>query len=419
MLFTAFKSFVYTIPLALAILPFPAPDHRSPRWKLALIWVAGALGTFLIIRMAYGMAGIWDLYLRGFQMVSGAYAGEGRFPPWRTLGRLASQAPLLLAVLVAALIGVVMEVWQRRRPTLSWEGNLPEALLFLIALAALLANPNPYPYNLVNLAPFAFLLGWKYAASVMQEVWHRQSLRPIIITLLVFAHFTPFYLTTRRHWNWPNHRQENLMRVAEQLTDPVKDPVYDGIGMVPTRKSIHFHWFLHSLNINNFRKSGDLRVRDMLAENPAAVIIQSYRTDWLPEEDHEFIRQRYVPLADDFWVLGQVLPAGGGEFEIHHAGRYHLAPKEVSNLAGTYESSLKALLEGRGQTVVEPKVEPDFVATLNGLPLTNRTVELPVGTYRLETAEDCSPTVVWAGPKLKQAPRVSESDRRRLFVNWY
>ncbi len=419
LLFTAFKSFVYTIPLALAFLVFPPHGVAVARWKLGLAWAIGAFAMFLTIRLAYGAGGVWDVYLSGFQMVSEASGGLGRFPPWKTLGRLLTQTPLLLALVFGAVVAVGSELGRRGRAALGWSGLLPETVFFLIALAALLVNPAPHPYNLVNLVPFAYLLAFRYGISVLAEVWAQPVFRPVILTLLVFAHFVPFYMATRRHLDWPNHRQENLMRVAEQLTDPVKDPVYDGIGMVPTRRSIHFHWFLHSLNINNFRKSGDLRVRDMLAENPAAVIIQSYRTDWLPEEDHEFIRQRYVPLADDFWVLGQMLPAGGGEFEIHHPGRYHLAPKEVSNLAGTYESSLKALLESRKQPVAEPKVEPEFVATLNGLPLTNRTVELPVGTYRLETAADCSPTVVWAGPKLKQAPRVSESDRRRLFVNWY
>ena len=45
------------------------------------------------------------------------------------------------------------------------------------------------------------------------------------------------------------------MRLAEDLTSPRGDPVYDGIGMVPTRPSINYHWFLHSLNVKSLVKN--------------------------------------------------------------------------------------------------------------------------------------------------------------------
>ena len=61
--FVAFKAFVYTFPLSLGILACPPPDHRARRWKLALAWIAGALAMFLMLRLAYGAAGLWDLYL--------------------------------------------------------------------------------------------------------------------------------------------------------------------------------------------------------------------------------------------------------------------------------------------------------------------------------------------------------------------
>ncbi len=181
-------------------------------------------------------------------------------------------------------------------------------------------------FGIALLVPFAYLFAFRYVLTVWKEIWAFPLVRPLIFTLLIFAHFVPFLVATRRHLDWPNHRQEGLMRFAEQLTDPVKDPVYDGIGLVPAQRSIHFHWLLRSPNIRDFRKGGELRVRDVLAERPAAVITQSYRTDWLPEEDHEFIRERYVPPADDLWVSGRTLPAGGAEFEIHHPGCSMFSP---------------------------------------------------------------------------------------------
>lgn len=88
-------------------------------------------------------------------------------------------------------------------------------------------------------------------------------------------------LATRRHLEWTNYRQERLMRRAEDLTDPAKDPVYDGVGLVPARSSIHFRWLLHSMNIRSFTSGPGPRIHDLLAARPAAVFIPSYRNEFV------------------------------------------------------------------------------------------------------------------------------------------
>jgi hypothetical protein len=149
----------------------------------------------------------------------------------------------------------------------------------------------------------------------------------------------------------------------------------------------------------------------MLAARPAAVFMPSYRTDWLPAEDHAFIRERYVSLTDDFWVLGKVLPAGGGTFEVVHPGRYRISSLKGSDLAGTYPEGLAG--------VMAPVEEDNLVATLDGVPLSKRPVELTVGTHRVETQSDCQPAVVWMGPRQDRLGRLGDSDHRYLFVRWY
>ncbi len=207
---------------------------------------------------------------------------------------------------------------------------MPEALLFLNALAALLTSPAPQPHTLLHLVPFAYLLAFRYASVLSKEIWGRPVLWPVLVALLIFAHLIPFVVATRRHLDFPNFRQEARMRLAEDVTDPAKDPVYDGVGMVPTRPSVHFWWLLPSLNRRSFAEEHGLRVRDLLAARPAAVLIPNYLTDCLSEEDQAFIRERYVALADDFWVLGKVLVAGGGTFEVVHPGRYRISSLEGS-----------------------------------------------------------------------------------------
>lgn len=413
--FVAFKAFVYVIPISLGFLLFPPPGHKGTRVKLFLAWSIGAAIAFAIVRIGYGMAGIWDVYLRGFDEISKAAGAKNtRMAPWDTLGRLLLQTPLLLALVFPALFAVGVDIWRRKKAALTWNSTLPEALLFLVALAALLINPAPWPYNLLHLVPYAFIFAWRYMSPILKTIEAQPAFFPVISGIVVFAHLAPFFVATRRHLYYTNYHQEGLMALAEKMTDPEKDPVYDGVGMVPTRRSIHYQWFLHSLNIERFLNGQEMPVRDMLAANPAAVIITNYRIDWLPGKDRAFIKNRYVPLEDDFLVLGKVLSAGGGDFEIFHAGRYRITSIEASYIEGTYTRprTLAASL------APEP-VFPPLVGTLDGVPLDGKPVALTPGKHHLDCSAQTKAAVVWLGPNLDKISRMEGGDSDDLFINWY
>lgn len=412
--FVAFKAFVYSVPLSLAILVFPPAGHRFARWKLVLSWVAGAVATFVLMRIIYGITGLWELFVSDLHRVMGDATGDNRFAPWDTFHRLLTQTPLLLAVATAGLIAVATDFRRRGRAALTWDGLLPEALMLLVALASIIINPTPFAYNLLYLVPFAFIFAFRYAAGLCKDIQEHRALVPAAAAIILFAHLVPFEIATHRHWDMTNDHQEAVMNLAEDMTDPDKDSVYDGIGMVPTRHSIDYHWFLHSFNIRKFLNGQLTPVRDMLAANPAAVIIPNYRTDWLPEKDHAFIRERYVPLEDDFLVLGNILPSGGGDFEIYHAGRYRITSAEASNIQGTYPRP-RTLSESLAP---EPTFPP-LAGTLDGVPLDGKPVELKVGKHHLECAAQTKAAVVWLGPNLETVPRLKGGDHTWLFVNWY
>ncbi len=400
LLFVAVKSVVYVVPLSGAILLFPPSGHKKSRWILGAAWAGGAILAFLLIRLCYASEGAWDSYLATFRGISKysavtAAAGKvnttGRFAPWDTLARLLTQTPLLLAFTAAACIAVAVDLVRRRRAALTWDGALPEFLLVLGCFAGLMANPNPYAYNLVHIVPYAFVLAYPYAVQLWNLIRGQAGLVPVVTGVILFLHLSPFGMATSRHLDFLNTRQKTLMSLAENLTDPKTDQVYDATGMVLTRWSIHYYWYLHSLNAPLITTPG-FRVRDMLAAKPAVVFIPSYRTDWLPEEDHRFIDQQYVPLADDFYILGKTLAPGGGSFEIVHAGRYCVVPART----------------GSSKT-----------GTLDGIALSDKPVDLSVGIHRLETATNSSLAVVWVGPNLDGVPRLSPGDHDSLFVNWY
>jgi hypothetical protein len=405
--FVAFKALVYALPVALLAMAYSSTELRPSWLKLCGAWIGGALVAFLLVRIGYGVAGWWDIYVRDLMGVFSIATDSTRVGPEMALGRLKLQVPLLSACTVLGFAVVVYDIWrQRARNVLDRESMVAYALLALVALGALLINPLAYPYNLVNLVPFMYLFSWRLAWSLAARVSNRQLVERLAI-VLVIGHVLPFGMATHRHFEMTNARQEELVELAERLTDPGRDRVYDGIGMVPTRSSIHGQWFLHSLNIRSFRNGTRTPVREMLAAQPAAVIIPSYRTAMLSKEDDALIYARYVPLANDFWVLGSVLPAGGGRFEIVHAGRYGLATTADS----VGEGSFRRASPVRGT--------PLDHGTIDRMPITTPVVELEVGVHTLECTLDCRPVVVWLGPTLSQVPRIESRDHRVLFRNWY
>ena len=131
----------------------------------------------------------------------------------------------------------------------------------------------------------------------------------------------------------------------------------------------------------------------------------------MPDEDHDFIRDRYVSVADDFMVLGKVLPAGGGAFEIFHPGRYRISTLKGSDLANTYPLGLKGMMT--------PEDPGTLTGSLDGEPLSNHPVQLSPGVHRIECGPDCQPAVVWMGPRLDRIHRIGPGDHRVLFYNWY
>ena len=395
LLFIAFKSFVFVLPLCLALIAFPPPGHHESRLRLLGFWLLGAGAGAILVLVSYGVSGLWTVYLAGFKSGLQSSGGGARFGPNLALGRLLDQTPLLLGLSVAALMALILRLKPEGRRLLNWEGLVPEAVLCLGALGIVLINPTPFPYNLVNFVPFLYLLAFRFMATWAGEVEWTAPLPTLLACVLVFTHLVPFLRATWRHTDWLNDRQETLMQTAEALTDPGKDRVYDAIGMVPTRPTIGFHWYLHSLNIQTFSSGQIASVPQMLEARPAAVLIRSYRTDWLPEADQQFILSRYIPLADDLWVLGKVLPPGGGNYAAVHPGRYQVLSLEQGRLARVP------------------------LAELDGKTLDGNAAFLAVGTHLIASPPKVQPVVVWVGPRLNQPPKIGRGDHLRLFVNWY
>jgi hypothetical protein len=273
---------------------------------------------------------------------------------------------------------------------------VPEAFLVLVAILAMLVHPFPLPYHLCLLVPFAYILGIRWALRFLGRQEERRSSLLLGASLIVFTHLVPFMGAAWRHLDFTNDRQEQLMLLAEQMTDPATDRVYDAAGLVASRESIGRQWFLHTTFVDKFARGEVPPVRTMLRDRPAAVLIPNYRFAWLQPEDVAFIQAHYLALSRDFMILGQALQPPQTDFACLHAGRYYISLKP--GLSGTERVPL----------------------TLDGAPIPLPSVQyLSKGSHQLRAGKDVEVLVAWVGPTLDRVPHLAPGDSNRVFINWY
>lgn len=400
MQFTAFKSFLYWLPLSVGVLTFP-PLSMKASWPRRMVsWLGGLTAAALIARLLYGFDGSWSAYINGVRTAFDQSDGPIRFAPWETLIRLLDQTPLLMALGLAIFLRSARRVQTHGWKSLGWEGSGPEGILFFLATLALLANPTPYPYNLLHVVPFLFLWISKSLSDPGVEICGYPTVasrfQPLLVGILVFCHIIPFGRSAYRHLDWTNERQHLLMQLAESLTDPAHDRVFDAAGLIPTREGIGYQWFLHTLVMERFQNGTLVPLWKQFEANPPQVVLRNYRTNWMGQKEQRFLAEHYLPLADDILLLGSVLPTGG-TFSCIHSGRYQVS---LLNQDGITQTSGSLWIDGR--------------------PFRSGSIlPLETGPQILQSKDQSRIQVVWIGPRLTNLPRIPNKDRRMLFVNWY
>lgn len=390
----AFKAFLYWVPLLGMLLIFP-PAWEPRRSRLAFTLALG---------LGIGFFTTWEI----FQLAGTASEAKSsvawsittslvakRFPPSDTLIRLTAQAPLLIGAVLASLasLSFARSTWRNRDAF--WASHAPEGLFTLICFGALLANPTPFPYNLLHVIPaFAILaLRWSMGSGSVLPTHPA----PAVIMLVVIQGLT-FIHPTSRHFSYTNHRQITLMALAEGMTDPNTDYVYDAMGMVASRKSHTSWWMLHSLSMRTYIANEQVGFASAALAKAPAVVIPNYRFTWLPDRDLSFINNHYIPLANDFLVLGGRIPEGIHSYQCLHPGRYLVSLKNGSNT----NPSRQVKVQWNDTPITAPSI-----------------IKMTKGVHAVVVPKDHTLQVTWLGPHANEVPEIPPMEFETLFVNWY
>lgn len=384
--FIAFKAFVYLVPIVIfALLAAVIRDGRRPAAAVLSV-LAGVAIASLGAFIAHSAAGTWEIYLDDVVALRETASDAFRFGAGSTLFRLVIQAPTLLLAATCALPLVVRHL--RARKLVGRESIVPEMAFVLVGIGAILVNPTPYPYNLVLLVPQLAILVLR-AFTIAAPLRRHARATPVLVAFFVM-HVLIWGTFTVRHLRMSNDRQVELMTLAEEMTDPRQHRVFDGTGLVPTRRPPGRNWLIHTFTIRKFLDGTFPPIRAQLAEGKTPVVIPNYRTARLAPGDLRFIEKNYVAMAGDFLVAGRVAGTGTSTWTCLVPGRYFVA---FDSQRGT--------------------------ASLDGVPLRSGPLVIGSGAHRLEVSGIPQAHIVWLGPSLTAPPSLGPGEADRTLVNWY
>ncbi|MDR3671513.1 MAG: hypothetical protein P4L36_11750 [Holophaga sp.] len=371
-----FKSVATWVPLC-ALLLVLEPGTWREKTRLGACWAVGALAAWAFAFGMNGWAGLTGNLQEGPAALN-MVRSVARFPPWRTLQMLLATAPLLTAALLG-LIGHGVLSAVRQGVFAAWRDaeGFPETVLFLVCTLAFFLNPTPFPYNLAVLSG-AGMVALLAVGKPWLEPGALKDLRglPFLVAMVLVLHILPLFNRLTQLFSLTNDRQEYVMGMAEAFSAP-GDPVFDTIGLVPTRKAPSFGWLINLTNVESFDR---VSMTQSWGTQVPVVILPSYRLSYLRPVDMAFITANYVALRKDFWVLGRSWTKGRTEdaWTCLRTGRYAIIPDQPGN----------------------PGLE------LDGKPLAPGIYPIQEGKHTLRLAPDRPCWVAWVGPTLAEAPQM-------------
>lgn len=375
---STFKSLAYWAPVSLAMLLLPLAEREGTRARSALQWLLGAAAALGLLVLVHLMMGTGASFLADQTAFLGTAGSVERFAPVSVLSRLFFQAPLLMGLL---LLPAGLRLMGLAKGEVDWKGPTPEFLLFVWTLVPLAVNPNPFPYNVLAILAAGAVAAAAFLRELLPALPRTRELGAVLLGVALATQAVPFLSQAATLVQADNDRQSLLMDRATQLTDPRTDAVYDGAGLVPTRLSTGYFWFVNITNVAKYRSGAIPTFRSLAQQDAPAVVLPSYRFSYLDPEDFQLVQSSYLPLAQDFLVLGSASKEADRTWNCLHAGRY---------------------------AVFLPEGAPrDAWIRVDGQPAHPGVQVFAKGSHHIEAAPGAAPTIYWVGPKLNMPPSLA------------
>ena len=374
--FCAAKDVVYAAPLALLALLFPH-QQGSPsafrRWGQAASGLTAGVALFILLHLGKGTLG---QILHEYRSFFGGVVHVDRFAPWPLLKAIVRQSPFSL---VLAILPFLMRRKDSGRLSDVWSNGIAELVFMGAVLFGLLLNPTPFPYNALPFTATALAVGLPPFLAWLEEQAPRTAGHAIGKGLIFCTLFLPWTIQVVHLLEADNDRQIELMNLAEKFTSP-EDRVFDAAGLVPGRGSIQPTWYITFGNAPLFAEDPNRRYETLFRAHPPAVLIPTYRFNYLDAETQAFLKAHYTPLAGDFWVLGGSYAGDGNSWDCLLSGRYWVAADSNG---------------GPGPLLDGQPVQYGAHVFSRGV----HTVSAPSGTHVV---------VMWLGPTLSSPPSIRE-----------
>ncbi len=332
------KGFALGLPaLALLLLVI---DRSGGNTRRALGGVvAGSVATVAAVFALYAADSSLERYLHGLVAFSGSALAAGRFSPMPSLRYFLVSAPAQTAL---ALLTVAVAVRRAKRRQL--DAVTLAAAFFALTLAAFIANPNPFPYNMSWLG-FGVLIAMTPGLALATEWAAKRGFNaPLPALAAVVLTAISALLTCQRDafLTMPLDGQRAIIAAAEELSAP-DQPILDVGGLVATRPPASKHWLVHSLVLRDYLDGKRESVVTIADKTAPPVLIRYYRWAWLPREQLAELEKTYVPVSEQLWVLGC---RANGDFtcRLRRAGRYLLTAERATSIDGVAQND-GAILE--------------------------------------------------------------------------
>lgn len=273
-------------------------------------WVASILAYCVVFGGADAFAVLYQLFVGPANLV--ATGGElYNFPQRYIFQTLLRNLPFY-AIFAVGLI-IALGRFRTQPPA-----TIMAAIFTGVITGLVFSHNQPWPYVFAMCLPFLALWSPYVWDVIIAASPKRTKLGPVIVALLVVMTFS-------RNVDYIDHsnvEQLDVIRTAEALIGP-GETYFDGIGMLPNAADAP-RWWLDTPRIAQINKDPD-DLLQALTETPPKLIIETYRTDRLPEDFAAWTAAHYVPVAPGFLVPGvRVSPGDTVKWAVVKPARYRV-----------------------------------------------------------------------------------------------